>query len=698
MMRRVLSWGALAGLAVVSPVALGLSIGAPEVASTLDAPLQARLPLTGLGDIDPSLIRVHIADRAAFAEAGIPRTTLVESIATAIARQAGTPAVVLSTQQPVREPYLDFLLTLEWPGGQQRREVTLLLDPPGYASMPALQPSPNATTVTASPDAVPSRDAPAEPAASPTRLTVTSGDTLWQLADRVRPEGASMEQTLLALQRANPEAFVDGDIDALRAGATLSVPSAQAIRDQVVEAAERRAREPNRGGAEKALAATAEPTAVDAVPRKASGESGRLRVLGDRELDAPPPASTLSAASIEAARRLARETRLDTLESRLRTTQQQLADARAQRRELSEQLTALSTQLNALRQRLEAPDTASAGQSSSSASVSPDRAPSPSAPDAVSAGWLSQWRTVVPWLGGGALLLLLAGLVGLRRRARREARDASRARPFPMQGAPSYSQHSDAAPAEAPGAEMPAPEDARGETLRAEVINEADIYMAYGRYDEARERLERSLAREPERSDLRLKLLAALVALGDRTAASREATRLQRDGDVAQREEARALLARVAPGDREAMTPVTPEADAPPAEEAIPTPTPVEPESEPGDARDSPADGEGRDDSRVIDYQPPRLDPEAVTDRAPHLDLPIVEFPLAASGDEAVEPAGTGSGSRADGGDAPGVAGAEEAGWVLEEVAFDPLDLDNDRSMAPAPASRPQTHLRHNDA
>ncbi|MDW5377095.1 FimV/HubP family polar landmark protein [Halomonas sp. HP20-15] len=787
-MRRTLSWGTLLSLLTASPMALALGLAAPRVESTLGAPLQARLPLTDIGELDPALIKARLATADAFAQAGIPRTSLVESVNATVSRGPGGLTVVLSTSQAVHEPYISLLLTLEWPGGQQRQEVNLLLDPPGYAQMPALQPGATRplrqgeaveTVQSATPQATARRER-----AAPGQIRVSSGDTLWVLADRVRPDGVSIEHMMLALQQANPEAFPGGNINRLSAGATLEVPDRQAIlasgenADQRVQAQNRQWQAQRGGEAGERVAtagagdaATRPETAVAGEGSPEDGQS-RLTLLNDTVLDATQAAGEPDTAP--AALPVAARERLAALEAQLDDTRQTLAQANEQRDQLADQVGMLREEIQSLRAQLDgllaSRQSAARAQSEPTQSAQAQTAPAQRVqagkPPAESFGQAA-WRWFndnLTLLAGAALALLLALWVVVRRRARRTEETTDPASRYTAMGgvggaAPGRSEPSMAetsairqtpterAPAAPVASSEPAPASAlaTGASLdsapEAETISEAEIYLAYGRYDQARERLVQSLAVDPERHDLRLKLLTACVALGDHDAAEREAAYLDAHGDEQQRAEARETLARLMPDTSTARAPI-PAASAAPAESPKPTATEATvPSSEaapvvsaanaPGSGDPQPAharaethaevQGEGEalsgladaavasgvdlDDGRVIDYQPPSLDIEPER-REPELGQPVVEFPDDPLGlDYTLADIDDDHATLADAD--PVVRGessssTDTSGWIVEEVAFDPLDLDNERSTthaspvgsAPANAAELLDHAR----
>ncbi|QJX01578.1 hypothetical protein HML84_01975 [Alcanivorax sp. IO_7] len=172
----------------------------------------------------------------------------------------GTGQLHITSEQPVREPYLDFLVEFLWPTGRLMREYTVLLDPPSYADSdravtparseapprPAARPEPRPTRP-ARPEPAPSRPAPSaaeQPAAEPSATDTASrdtgtetyrvgaSDTMWRIAERTRPNaGVSVQQMMLAIQERNPDAFINNNVNLVREGAVLRLPTESQVRD-----------------------------------------------------------------------------------------------------------------------------------------------------------------------------------------------------------------------------------------------------------------------------------------------------------------------------------------------------------------------------------------------------------------------------------------------------------------------------------
>lgn len=238
-----------------------LGLGEIEVRSQLNQPFSAALPLSSLTAEEAQSLQVRLASPREFERAGIERSDYLSTLQFEIEGSR----VRISSPQPAREPFLTLLIEARSAGARVLREYTVLLDPPNLAQPAApasMQPPPTvAAAVPGTPAAPPSEfyqtaeeasrvsagsaaTAPTSPAAAvepgpttaPPAPALAGGgtygpvrpqETFWSIAKRLRPN-VTMEQMLVAMYRANPQAFVGG-IDGLQAGATLRVPPIEEI-------------------------------------------------------------------------------------------------------------------------------------------------------------------------------------------------------------------------------------------------------------------------------------------------------------------------------------------------------------------------------------------------------------------------------------------------------------------------------------
>ncbi|OEZ01553.1 MULTISPECIES: FimV/HubP family polar landmark protein [Stenotrophomonas] len=261
-------------LALASSSAMALGLGDIRVLSKPGQPLLAEIPVISADPSELENLRVALASPVTFARVGLDRPTgLVSELQFELSRDANGRAVVrVSSQAPVTTPSLNFLIEADWGQGRLVREYSALVDAPDSAlavaepeivapagamsnaiareaeAMQAPVPA-AAAEVPAPPRAAPAAPArPATPrqAAAPAAATVSAdgsitvqrGQTLSQIAGSVaREQGISRDQAMIALLRANPEAFIRGNLNLLKQGAVLRNPGADAQIDAAQAAA-----------------------------------------------------------------------------------------------------------------------------------------------------------------------------------------------------------------------------------------------------------------------------------------------------------------------------------------------------------------------------------------------------------------------------------------------------------------------------
>ncbi len=234
---------------LASPLAYCLGLGPLEASSGLNEPFKGRIQILGAKAEDFDTLTVGLAGEEQFDRAGIERhPALFQLRFTLDDSSPGKDYIAISSRDPVREPFLNFLLEMNWPNGRLMREYTVLLDPPLYdpqrhapaprAAAPAVSARSPYPVPAAAPSSVAARPASVASAPAPvSRLTagqeigpVQANDTLWSIATAYRPDASvSVQQMMLALLRANPDAFSEGNINMMRRGAVLRVPDAATL-------------------------------------------------------------------------------------------------------------------------------------------------------------------------------------------------------------------------------------------------------------------------------------------------------------------------------------------------------------------------------------------------------------------------------------------------------------------------------------
>ncbi|AHF00159.1 FimV/HubP family polar landmark protein [Thioalkalivibrio paradoxus] len=221
-MRRIiiaLTLWLLAGSAMAN-----VSLGDIDVRSFLNQPLQAQVRAEGAA-LDN--VEFRLAPEQDYRRAGLARGALPPDLEIRVEGTGSSRLIRLTTQRPVREPYLGVLLEARWGGGRILREFTLLLDPPV-----AFEPERSAPPVVTRP----AETVPAEPARA-TTYRVRRGDTLLTIVRQQGYVGVTSEQAMLAILEANPQAFVGGNINQLRADVELRIPAQEDVAARSSDAA-----------------------------------------------------------------------------------------------------------------------------------------------------------------------------------------------------------------------------------------------------------------------------------------------------------------------------------------------------------------------------------------------------------------------------------------------------------------------------
>ncbi len=231
--RHALIAAALCSVLAVPSESTAAALGTASVRSFLGQPLDADIEFAALSAMEAESLAVRIAPAELFAEAGIDYNALVRSLRISLEKRGDRQLIQVRSDLPVNDPFVTILIELNANGSRLVREYSLLIDPPAIETATNI-PNPGAVTLpqpaaaaqpsTAQVPAVPPR--PAAPAA----ITVRPGQTLNAVAARVQPEGVRLEQVLVALQNANPEAFVGRNINRVRSGSVLLIPGADEMR------------------------------------------------------------------------------------------------------------------------------------------------------------------------------------------------------------------------------------------------------------------------------------------------------------------------------------------------------------------------------------------------------------------------------------------------------------------------------------
>ncbi|WP_176512263.1 FimV/HubP family polar landmark protein [Pseudomonas faucium] len=544
-----------AASALSSGMANALGLGELTLKSAQNQPLDAEIELLDVRDLTAAEVAPSLAPPEEFSKAGVAYPTYLEDLTfTPVINPNGKSVLRVTSSQPLPGTVVKFLVQVMWPQGRLLRDYSVLLD---QAKAQGQQPAAGNVT----------------PAVTGS-YTTKRRDTLWQIAARNTQGGGSVQQTMIAIQALNPDAFIGNNINQLKVGQVLRLPDQQQIQsipqgEANREVAEQYAawREGRRLGPRARQLDATRRGAADAAPERIA-QGDNLRLVS--------PGNQAGAGGAKA------------INDKLAVAQESLDTSRRDNEELKSRMTDLQSQLDKLQKliqlkndqlaRLEAQGTA--GEAPAAATLpgeaapaqpadntpaqpaEPVIAPPPAAADtAPAAAPASEPAPVAQkpsaldeMLGNPVVLGLIAGsaflvllllllLLARKRKAQQEAEKHLRmARALAEEGErspdldlppSSFDELDVAAPsvtlspavvaasaAAAVAAEQPvapaavAPE----QDANAELLAEVEQSLARGRLNHAADLLETAIAAQPERDDLRLKLMEVYARQGDQSA------------------------------------------------------------------------------------------------------------------------------------------------------------------------------------
>lgn len=601
-----------------------LGLGEITLKSQYNQPLVADIRLLKVRDLSEEEILVELASRDDFLRAGVDREFFLTGLSfEVVLDNPANPYIRVTSRKPVTEPYLNFLIDVQWPSGRLLREYTLLLDLPVFSQAAPAEtrvtaPTTSSTTTTTLSSPAPERTQASSPRpvntgpapvgrseSTPVATTtnsvdsyrVRSGDTLWEIAEKVRPDSSiSVHQAMIALQQANPDAFVGGNINRLKNGRVLRVPSAEETRDisynQAVSAVRQQTQE-WRNTNTKAVLTSAAPT--NSTPSSFSQPEGRLK-LGAADSGQGDVRGAGASGSGES------------LQNELAITQEELSksirensDLRARIAELEAQDTTReelirlqSEQLKALQAAIEAnktgaapevgadannltgltteeatPATAADTTTPAASAETPETAtessadepapiaeapvvaetPAPAEPSPVintpaveeTSGFdiLDFVKRNLIAVGGGLLALLVAILVLLRLREKPEEADSDHFEMAEDEDDFDDDDLDDFAAIDEDSVDLDEDEDIEAQT--EDVVAEADIYISLGQEDKAIELLQKEIHQNPDNADARLGLLKIYAKAQNVSAFDEQYAQLLPLGNVYANDQAMAL-------------------------------------------------------------------------------------------------------------------------------------------------------------
>ncbi|GAB4348094.1 MAG: hypothetical protein Kow0073_00610 [Immundisolibacter sp.] len=541
-LRKALAPALLLPVALAPVGAHALGLGALHVDSALGQPLAARIDLIGATPAQAELATVRLAPAEARERMGLGDPVLGGVLLRFDVKvdPGGRSYVQVTSSGPVREPFLDFVLEAVSPSGQVVRHYTVLLDPVGTAVAPPPTVSPALQTAAAR-QPVSVRVSVRDPFANvaPPRAgaefgPVPPGATLWTIARRVRPTGASLDDVMASIVRSNPDAFINGDPGLLKAGSKLTIPDVDVLRRGAGSAAQPAAVAPVEAAATaQAEAPQDEAPAEPATPAAASAEApqGEVRVIRSEDATDQAPADAPAAAdAADAAAAGVGANRTQLLEESVDALQQQ-NDALQQRLlALEEQIRTMADLMKAGGLEPPVAEDVAAPAPTSAANPPVAEAEAPPATESTVVPASNEPGRLWPWVLGALAAVGVGGLV-VRRRRRREGGPIEEQVPADALAVPS-GESEPVAPAR-PTAPAPAPSTHVDPSTHVEWIGQAPA------------------AAEPvsdgfgDPVDTQIDLLAAYVGMADGASARQVHAEIMRTGNAQQKAQAEALMAKL---------------------------------------------------------------------------------------------------------------------------------------------------------
>ena len=429
-LRLLTSLAALLFFLTSSQVTWALGLGDIKTESALNEPLLARIELLNVASLSDRDLIVDIGSREDYRVAGVERDFFHTDLSLeAYVDGQAQPYISVTSTKHVIEPFLNFVVQVRWPQGKLLREYTILLDPPVFTGRSQQKTLNTPQTLTRQPaqtapiqrntgqrdTGATARAAPASTkskASAGDEYLVQNGDTLWSLAGAIAQQtGTTHQQVIMAIRDFNPNAFINGDPNVLKAGVVLRMPDGrQAGGRSTSDAAAEFASIQRRSG-----------RALEATPVRSSGNNFRDQAASDSSSAGRLALSSsgVGSGAVESTEQTAAETGLvNALSNENETLKEELDRVALENNDLRERLSALKEQLQVLellsvenndlasvQERLQAVD-----QSETEPVVNVQSAPEPE-PSLVdkSMGFL-------PYIVAALVVLLLVGMMIMKRR------------------------------------------------------------------------------------------------------------------------------------------------------------------------------------------------------------------------------------------------------------------------------------------
>ena len=292
----------------ISLDAQAVALGAIAVRSALGEPLRAEVEIPQISSEEASTFQANMASPQAFRAAGVDYSAALAGARVTLQRRPNGQAYLrIVGTRPINEPYVGVVIEANWANGRIVRDYTLLLDPPTREAAPAVVTTPAQAAAAPERPAVAEQVAPSRAAAAPAptrsapkpapanpgsgeQVTVQRGDTAGRIAAAHAIDGVSLDQMLVALLQANPHAFIRGNVNLMKSGAVLQMPTAEQAQATSRPAARRAVVAQSRDFQNYRSAVAQNATATPAAAGSGQSTSGNVQAqVQDRKAPAPAP-------------------------------------------------------------------------------------------------------------------------------------------------------------------------------------------------------------------------------------------------------------------------------------------------------------------------------------------------------------------------------------------------------------------------
>ena len=626
---------ALWSLLYVPLTVSALGLGDVHVRSAIGQKLDAEIEFSALTAVEAESLIIRLASPETFVQAGIDYSPLLRSLRFSVEKKGDRQVIRLTSDLVISDPFINLLIELNAAGNRTVRQYALLLDPPTIAEAPivvnppvtvpqsdslrtekagvteetktapvpdvaaktsAANPTLTSNTNSTSTSNVTKSKAPASAPTKSDKHTVKPGETLAGIAAANRPYRASISQMLLALQRQNPQAFSENNINRLKAGSVLRIPDDDTVRaidegkarefiraqntdfqryrEQIVRQSvqsrhnDAKANQGTEAGQRGVRSSSGTVTLQPKEPTVTPAAQDKLKLTAPAPERLPESDKSLAAATKDASgnanhantgikrdgnaevlNKISSEKALADANSRIAALEKNISDMQQlvniQSQPLAEKQAA-AEQSSSAQVPSPSPSSALAPASESETALPPQPVPSPALtpppstasikPAAISKATqkipstpeppvyenvirvlreLVRDSTTVSAVIGGLLVLILSWL-GLRYRRRQQSPGE---KPSEVDGAQSVFEQAGGRNIDTSNSVFHSnfvPSVSQLDTNEVDAVAEADVYIAYGRDEQAEEILQDALRLHPDRHALRVKLLEIYAARKDR--------------------------------------------------------------------------------------------------------------------------------------------------------------------------------------